>query len=132
MSTCRTQSETEADGDILNADCPSRTVLRHVTDRWAPMIITVLSQENTVRFTQLKDFIGGISGKVLTETLRSMERDGLIHREVIPTIPPRVNYSLTNLGHSVVEPIQALRRWAEKHVTIIEQHREKYDAQTVK
>ncbi|WP_300077348.1 helix-turn-helix domain-containing protein [Propioniciclava sp.] len=113
--------------DILNQDCPSRGVLRHLTDRWTPMIVTVLADGRRARFTELRRAIEGVSPKVLTETLRSMERDGLVGREVTPSIPPRVDYWLTELGASTVAPLAALREWAEQHVSVVEQNRERYD-----
>ena len=88
--------------DILNPNCPSRTVLRHITDRWTPMIIMVLNNAKTLRFTEIRSLVGGISGKVLTETLRSMERDGLVRREVIASIPPRVDYTITALNDPIL------------------------------
>lgn len=113
--------------DILNAHCPSRTVLRHVTDRWAPMIMSVLGA-GPARFGELREAVQGISPKVLTQTLRSMERDGLISREVTAQVPVRVDYALTELGRSAAEPIAALRRWAEEHVEVVEANRERFDA----
>ena len=113
--------------DVLNRDCPSRTVLRHLTDRWTPMIVTVLADGRRARFTELRRAIQGVSPKVLTETLRSMERDGLVAREVTPSIPPRVDYWLTELGASTVAPLDALRRWAEQNVGVVQQNRERYD-----
>ena len=114
--------------DILNKDCPSRTVLRHLTDRWTPMIVTVLAPGHPVRFKEIRSRVQGISPKVLTETLRSMERDGLITRTATATIPPRVDYQLTSLGHTIVAPIEALRTWAETHVGEVEANRQRYDA----
>lgn len=114
-------------GDILNIQCPSRTVLRHLTDRWTPMIVAVLASGKAVRFTAIKTQVQGISPKVLTETLRSMERDGLVTREVTPTIPPKVDYQLTALGSTIVAPLAALQDWAEAHVDEVTAHREAYD-----
>ncbi len=119
---------TDLPADILNPACSSRTVLRHLTDRWTPMIVTVLSHGEAVRFTELKRLVGGISPKVLTETLRSLERDGLVTRTVTPSIPPRVDYQLTELGHTTVEPLGMLRKWAETHVDDILANRTHYDA----
>ncbi len=116
--------------DILNANCPSRTVLRHLTDRWTPMIVTVLATGTPTRFKELRTQVQGISPKVLTETLRSLERDGLIARAVTPSVPPRVDYTLTPLGHTIVAPIAALRTWAESHVDEIERNRQLYDNRT--
>lgn len=117
----------ELPADVLNKDCPSRTVLRHLTDRWTPMIVTVLAKGQPVRFTELRRSVQGVSPKVLTETLRSMERDGLVLRQVTPSIPPRVDYRLTDLGASTVEPLAALRRWAEEHVGVVQANRQRYD-----
>lgn len=92
------------------------------------MIVTVLAEGHPVRFTELRRTIQGISPKVLTQTLRSMERDGLVAREVTAGVPPRVDYRLTELGESTVAPLVALRRWAEAHVVVIEENRRRYDA----
>lgn len=117
----------ELPADVLNQDCYSRTVLRHLTDRWTPMIVTVLADGRRARFTELRRTIQGVSPKVLTETLRSMERDGLVARQVTASIPPRVDYWLTELGASTVAPLAELRRWAEANVGVIEQNRQRYD-----
>lgn len=119
----------DSTADILNSHCLSRTVLRHLTDRWTPFIVTVLADEAAHRFTAIRQKIQGISPKVLTETLRSMERDGLVDRQVTASIPPKVEYRLTALGLSVVPPIEALRLWAEAHMEEVESHRAQYDAQ---
>lgn len=113
--------------NVLSLDCPSRTVLRHLTDRWTPLIVTVLAGSEPVRFTDLKTRIEGISPKVLTETLRSMERDGLISRQVTASVPPKVEYQLTELGQSTVEPLTALRLWAENNLAEVQASRQKYD-----
>lgn len=113
--------------DVLNQDCPSRTVLRHLTDRWTPMIVTVLAHGEPVRFTALRKTIQGISPKVLTETLRSMERDGLVTRQITASVPPRVDYQLTELGVSTVAPLAALRHWAEVNVGVVQRNRDEYD-----
>ncbi|MGK4066077.1 helix-turn-helix domain-containing protein [Rothia sp. HC945] len=104
--------------DIMDPHCPSRTVLRHVTDRWTPLIVTSL-EAGPLRFSQLRESIGGVTPKVLTQTLRSMERDGLLTRRPSGTVPPRVDYELTELGKSLAEPIDALRRWAEGNAEAI-------------
>lgn len=91
------------------------------------MIVTVLADGRRARFTELRRTIQGVSPKVLTETLRSMERDGLVARQVTASIPPRVDYWLTELGASTVAPLAELRRWAEANVGVIEQNRQRYD-----
>lgn len=112
--------------DVMDPHCPSRTVLRHVTDRWTPLIVTSLAP-GPLRFSALRDRIGGVTPKVLTQTLRSMERDGLLRRSVSGTVPPRVDYDLTPLGHSLAEPIGAMRQWAESHADAVLRSREKHD-----
>ncbi|MDO4820506.1 MAG: helix-turn-helix domain-containing protein [Rothia sp. (in: high G+C Gram-positive bacteria)] len=114
--------------DVLSQHCPSRIVLRHLTDRWTPLIVAVLADGEPVRFKDLKSTIQGISPKVLTETLRSMERDGLLTRHITASVPPRVDYQLTNLGLTTVEPLEAVRTWAETHVAEVLANRERFDA----
>lgn len=114
--------------DVLSQHCPSRIVLRHLTDRWTPLIVAVLADGEPVRFKDLKSTIQGISPKVLTETLRSMERDGLLTRHITASVPPRVDYQLTNLGLTTVEPLEAVRTWAETHVAEVLANREHFDA----
>ncbi|MDY3127121.1 MAG: helix-turn-helix domain-containing protein [Corynebacterium sp.] len=113
--------------NVLARECPSRTALRHLTDRWTPLIVAALEKGEFVRFTEIKNTVQGISPKVLTETLRSMERDGLVLRRVTPSIPPRVDYRLTELGCTTVPPLKALREWAEEHIAVIEENRDSYD-----
>ena len=115
------------DFDILSPACPSRTVLRHVVDRWTPLVVTVLA-DGPSRFGELRARVGGVTPKVLTQTLRSMERDGLVTRTQLPGVPPRVDYQLTDLGRSLQAPIDALRTWIEANSARIVAHRESYDA----
>ncbi|WP_257210423.1 winged helix-turn-helix transcriptional regulator [Actinomyces ruminis] len=112
--------------DVLSPECPSRTVLRHVVDRWTPLIVAVLAR-GPRRFGELREAIGGVTPKVLAQTLRSMERDGLVLREQTPGVPPRVDYTLTPLGAGLAEPIAALRAWAEGNAEQVLAHREAYD-----
>ena len=115
------------DFDILSPACPSRTVLRHVVDRWTPLVVMVLA-DGPSRFGELRARVGGVTPKVLTQTLRSMERDGLVTRTQLPGVPPRVDYELTDLGRSLQSPIDALRTWIHTHSAQILAHRESYDA----
>lgn len=114
--------------NILARACPSRTVMRHLTDRWTPLIVAALSEQPVARFGELKAMIQGVSPKVLTQTLRSMERDGLIERQVTASIPPRVDYELTALGTTLIEPMTALRHWAQDNMQAVLESRERYDA----
>ncbi len=102
-------------GSIYDADCSTRLVLDRIGDRWTVLIVGVLS-DGTRRFSELRDGIGGITPKVLTQTLRALERDGLVTRTVYAEVPPRVEYTLTDLGRSLITPIDAIRTWAEQNV----------------
>ena len=115
------------DYDVMAPACPSRTVLRHLTDRWTPLIVANL-EAGPLRFGHLREAVGGITAKVLTQTLRSMERDGLVTREVIASVPPQVTYELTALGHTLTDPILALRDWVNNHAGEVLAAREIYDA----
>lgn len=112
--------------DILDPACPSRSVLRHVTDRWTPLIVTALSVRS-LRFGELRAAVGGVTAKVLTQTLRSMERDGLITRTVTASSPPKVEYALTPGGRSLSAPMKALRDWAEGHADAVLAARDAWD-----
>lgn len=101
--------------DVYDARCPSRTALRLIGDRWTALVVGVLA-ERPHHFGDLLRRIPGISKKMLTQTLRSLERDGLVSRTELPTSPVRVEYSLTSLGTSLVGPLAALRDWAEDNI----------------
>ena len=112
--------------DIFRADCLSRQVLHLIADEWTPLVIYAL-EEGTMRFGHLLKRIDGISTKMLTQTLRAMERNGLVQRVVYPVVPPVVEYSLTPLGQTLREPMQALRVWAYGHLQEVAQARATYD-----
>lgn len=109
---------------VLNSACASREVLDRIADKWTALIIHVLS-EGTRRHSELRREIGGISQKMLTQTLRSLEQDGLVARKVYPVVPPMVEYSLTPLGKSLTEPLEAVCRWAEKHLPELQSARDR-------
>ena len=112
--------------DIFQANCLSRQVLGLIADQWTPLVIRAL-EEGTMRFSQLLKRIGGISKKMLTQTLRAMERNGLVQRVVYPVVPPVVEYSLTPLGQTLIEPIKALTVWAYGHLQEVVQAQTTYD-----
>jgi DNA-binding HxlR family transcriptional regulator len=108
-------------------DCRAvASVLARVGDKWSVLLIMMLG-DGPKRFNELKRMIGGISQRMLTLTLRGLERDGLITRTVFPTIPPRVDYELTDLGRGLAKPVQALGQWAFEHKQEIEGARTKFD-----
>ncbi|HLT30596.1 MAG TPA: helix-turn-helix domain-containing protein [Myxococcaceae bacterium] len=104
-----------------------RDVLNRVGDKWSVLVIVLLG-EGPRRFSELKRSIDGISQRMLTHTLRGLERDGLITRTVFPTVPPRVDYALTELGRTLLEPVRALGAWAQANGERIHRAREDYDA----
>jgi len=105
-------------GNLYDANCPSRVVLDHITSRWGSLVLLTLLN-GTQRFSELVRGIGGVSEKMLAQSLKALEADGLILRTVYPTIPPKVEYSLTNLGSEVAEHIKTLTNWVEDNVSEI-------------
>ncbi|HEY4942494.1 MAG TPA: helix-turn-helix domain-containing protein [Rhizomicrobium sp.] len=109
------------------SDCKAVSgVLARIGDKWSVLIVSRLGPR-PLRFNELKREIGGISQRMQTLTLRGLERDGLVTRTVFPTIPPRVDYELTALGRSLLEPVSALGAWALKNIVRIETARAKFD-----
>jgi DNA-binding HxlR family transcriptional regulator len=112
--------------------CPAvREVLHRVGDKWSVQIVALLG-DGPLRFSELRRAIEGISQRMLTLTLRGLERDGLITRTVYAEIPPRVDYELTKLGDTLLEPIQGLAEWAEQYRTSIQDARAKFDSRPAK
>lgn len=114
-------------GDLFDPDCPTRTVLDRIGDKWTVLVILLLS-DGSKRFSDLRRQLGRVAPKVLTETLRRMERDGLLTREVFAVVPPRVDYELTELGASLIRPILVIGDWAEVNVGRITAAQHAYDA----
>ncbi|MFD5900216.1 winged helix-turn-helix transcriptional regulator [Streptomyces microflavus] len=112
--------------DVNQPMCPSRLVLEHVTSRWGVLVLAALL-ERSYRFSELRRTIGGVSEKMLAQTLQTLERDGFVHRDAKPVIPPRVDYSLTPLGAEAAEQVWALARWTERQVDAVQSAREAYD-----
>jgi DNA-binding HxlR family transcriptional regulator len=108
--------------NVLSPHCPTRLVLDLVADKWTTLVIYLLSQ-GTRRYGELQRGVGGISQKMLTQTLRRLEEDGLVLRVVYPEVPPRVEYSLTELGATLKEPLGALCQWAVAHFHEVEMAR---------
>jgi DNA-binding HxlR family transcriptional regulator len=116
----------ELHGNVYSGDCPTRQVLDRIGDKWTALIIGVL-EEDTMRFSELRRRIGGISQKMLTQTLRNLERDGLVTRTVYAEVPPRVEYSLTPLGQTLTKALATIRHWAENNIEAVITAQEKYD-----
>jgi DNA-binding HxlR family transcriptional regulator len=108
-------------------DCEVRQILDRIADKWSLLVIALLDRRR-LRFTELRREIDGVSQRMLTVTLRQLERDGLVHRTVHPVVPPRVEYELTPLGVSLHETVQALVTWTDAHQREIAAARSAYDA----
>ncbi|WP_371573547.1 winged helix-turn-helix transcriptional regulator [Streptomyces sp. NBC_01314] len=112
---------------VMTATCPSRTSLARIANKWTAMVVIALSADR-MRFRDLRATVDGISAKVLTETLRDLERDGLVTRHMYAEVPPRVEYELTSLGRTLHAPLHALGLWAEEHMTEVFAARDSFDA----
>src|SRR5690242_137404 len=105
--------------DVLAAACPTRQVVTRLGDKWTLLVLCAL-EHDTVRFRALQRTVEGISQRMLTQTLRALERDGIVHRSVRPTTPPSVEYSLTDLGRSLSGVVAQIRHWAYGHIDEVE------------
>lgn len=114
-------------GNVFDPNCPTRVILDRIGDKWTVLAVLLL-RDGPLRFTELRDGIGRVAPKVLTQTLRRLERDGIVTREVFAEIPPRVVYTLTPMGASLIEPISVITDWAETHMPAITKAQAKYDA----
>jgi DNA-binding HxlR family transcriptional regulator len=113
--------------DPFEQNCPSRRLLDRIGDRWTVLIVVALDS-GSQRFSALGARVGGISQKMLTQTLRSLESDGFVTRTVYPEIPPRVEYELTALGRSLLGPLRALEEWAVENMSEVVDHQQEYQA----
>jgi DNA-binding HxlR family transcriptional regulator len=121
-----TKRKTTPKGDVLNKACPSREVLAIIADKWTVLIIHALS-EKTLRHNELARTLGDISQKVLTQGLRKLERNGIIVRTIYPVVPPKVEYTLSPIGRSLVSTLDSISRWAEQHFPEVLTARERFD-----
>jgi DNA-binding HxlR family transcriptional regulator len=117
--------KTTPPGNVFNRHCPTRQVLDLIADKWTVLIIRRLA-DGTLRFAQLRRSVSGISQKVLTNILRSLERDGIVTRRVYASVPPKVEYSLTGLGRSLCDLVQGICGWAEANIAQVQAAREIY------
>lgn len=110
----------------FNADCPTRLILNRIADKWT-VLVMILLESGTKRFSNLQREIGGISQKMLTQTLRALERDGLVSRKVHATVPPKVEYALTPLGHTLKDLLYAIKTWSETNINEVLTAQKSYD-----
>ena len=128
MST-RTVPSTTRDSmyDISNPKCPTQQVLDRVASKWTMLVILALGA-SPLRYAELRRRVVGVTKKVLTETLRALERDGLVSRHVYPTVPVQTEYALTELGRSLGDAVGVIRSWAYQNVEIVAEARSRYDS----
>ncbi|GJG85151.1 transcriptional regulator [Gemmatimonadetes bacterium T265] len=119
MSACESQS--------LDPNCPHRLLLDQITDRWSVMVLTILD-EQPARFNAIKRRLGGVTQKALTQSLRRLERNGLVTRRVVPVSPVAVEYQVTPLARTLLPPVRALYRWTVDHLPAVDAARRQFDA----
>lgn len=120
LTHCIVMAKADVDGLV-------RDLIGRVADKWTMLVLEALEEHGDLRFTRLGEIVGGISQKMLTKTVRQMERDGLVKRTVFPVIPPHVEYAITPLGRSLGEAFCGVWIWAEKHHAAVEAARRKFD-----
>jgi DNA-binding HxlR family transcriptional regulator len=113
--------------NVYRADCPSRVILEHVTSRWGVLVLVALL-DRSYRFSELRRYVGGVSEKMLAQTLQALERDGFVHRDAQATIPPRVDYSLTPLGEATAKRLFELIEFVEAAMPEVSESQAAYDA----
>ena len=128
MTAAQRRARAKEDYDAFLAACPSRQLLGRISDKWVALAIAALHEGGTLRYSELSRTLAGVSQKMLTQTLRSLERDGLVTRTVTPTVPVTVEYSLTPLGASLQDLMLGIKDWAETHMGEVRDAREAYDA----
>jgi len=117
--------------DAFNAACPAREILASVANKWTVLVLSVLTRDTT-RFNELRRCVQGVTQKALTQTLRDLERLGLVSRRIYAEVPPRVEYSLTPLGHSLVKVLDDIKAWTETHAPEVMQAQQRFDRQVEK
>jgi DNA-binding HxlR family transcriptional regulator len=141
MSAAQKRAQAKVDYDAFLAGCPSRQLLDRISDKWVALVLAALGsggphhpggdcvgQPRSMRYSEMSRRLAGVSQKMLTQTLRSLERDGLVTRTVTPTVPVTVTYQLTDLGISLQHVMLGLKEWAEAHMGEVLANREKYDS----
>ncbi|MBO0770367.1 MAG: helix-turn-helix transcriptional regulator [Actinobacteria bacterium] len=140
MTAAQQRAQAKADYDAFLANCPSRQLLDRISDKWVTLILAALGSDGphpgagcdggprSMRYSELSRRLAGVSQKMLTQTLRSLERDGLLTRSVTPTVPVTVSYQLTGLGLSLQHVMSGIKEWAEANMDDVLANRERYDA----
>ena len=141
MTKAQERARAKLEYDAFLAECPSRQLLDRISDKWVALVLAALGSDGpqrpgdaagdprAMRYSELSRRLAGVSQKMLTQTLRSLERDGLLTRTVTPTVPVTVSYELTELGLSLHQVIRGLKAWAEAHMDEVLAHRETHDAE---
>ena len=143
LTAAQKRARAQAEYDAFLARCPSRQLLDRISDKWVTLVLAALGSDGphapgsdrvdkprVMRYSELARRLAGVSQKMLTQTLRSLERDGLVNRTVTPTVPVTVTYELTDLGLSLHRVMGGIKQWAEAHMDEVLVHREEYDART--
>jgi DNA-binding HxlR family transcriptional regulator len=143
MTAAQKRARAKVNYDAFLAKCPSRQLLDRISDKWVALILAALGSDGphpgevdcveeprSMRYSELSRRLAGVSQKMLTQTLRSLERDGLVTRNVTPTVPITVTYELTDLGLSLHRVMCGIKTWAEAHMDEVLANREKYDTRT--
>ncbi|MCM3884532.1 helix-turn-helix domain-containing protein [Frankia sp. R82] len=139
LTSAQRRAQARQEYDAFLAGCPSRQLLDRISDKWVTLILAALGDDDgscgqvagparAMRYSELSRQLAGVSQKMLTQTLRALERDGLLTRTVTPTVPVTVRYELTDLGLSLHQAIRAIKSWAEEHMDEVIRSRETYDA----
>ncbi|MFF1724961.1 winged helix-turn-helix transcriptional regulator [Streptomyces sviceus] len=129
MTAAQRREQARAEYDAFIKGCPTNQLLDRLSDKWVSLVVAALST-GPMRYSDLSRKIAGVSPKMLTQTLRSLERDGILTRTVTPSVPVRVDYALTSLGSSLAGLLTAVKAWAETHIEEVHEARERYDAST--
>jgi DNA-binding HxlR family transcriptional regulator len=135
------RAQAKGDYDAFLAGCPSRQLLTRISDKWVALTLAALGGDGPhgvgggagprpMRYSELSRRLSGVSQKMLTQTLRSLERDGLLTRTVTPSVPVTVTYELTDLGLSLQQLMVGIKLWAEEHMDQVRAHRDAYDTRT--
>ncbi|MBE8476937.1 winged helix-turn-helix transcriptional regulator [Streptomyces justiciae] len=128
MTAAQRREQARIEYDAFIKGCPTNQLLDRLSDKWVSLVVSALAG-GTMRYSDLGRKIAGVSPKMLTQTLRSLERDGILARTVTPSVPVRVDYELTPLGHSLALLLTAVKDWAETHIDEVHEARERYDTQ---